>query len=315
MPGTLYLVATPIGNLEDITVRALRVLREVALIAAEDTRRTAKLLHHYQIATPTTSFHAHNERGKAGLLLARLEAGDAIALVSDAGTPILSDPGEDLVRQATDRGIRVEALPGASAILAAIAISGMGAEGFSFLGFPPSRSHARKQWFAALAAEPRPLVVFEAPHRLLSTLADALAQLGNRPLAVAREMTKIHEERVGGTIESVMGHFQAHSPRGEFTLVIGPAVAGAGGRPATTGGETGEAATPGARPNGEASAEAGPPPLDAATAWLKFSHLTESGVARRQAITELARQSGRSSREVYSLIERGKSLKAKENAS
>jgi 16S rRNA (cytidine1402-2'-O)-methyltransferase len=312
MTGTLYLVSTPIGNLEDMTVRALRVLREVALIAAEDTRRTAKLLHHYQIATPTTSFHAHNERGKAGVLLARLEAGDSIALVSDAGTPILSDPGEDLVRQAAERGLRVEALPGASAILAAVATSGMGAEGFSFLGFPPSRSHARKLWFAALAAEPRPLVIFEAPHRILVTLADALSQLGNRPLVAAREMTKIHEERVRGTIESVMGHFQAHSPRGEFTLVFGPAATPDDVRRGRTTERAGGTAGVGGDEAGDSpGSPEGPPPLDGPTAWRKFSQLTESGAARRQAIIEIARLSGHTSREVYSLIEKGKALEAK----
>lgn len=281
MTGTLFLVSTPIGNLEDITVRALRVLREVALIAAEDTRRTAKLLHHYQIGTPTTSFHAHNERGKAPALLEKLEAGSSLALVSDAGTPILSDPGQDLVRLAAARGIRVEALPGASAILTAIAASGMGADGFSFVGFPPPRSHARKQWFAALAAEPRPIVLFEAPHRLERALDDAVEVMGEgRPMVVGRELTKIHEEQVRGTIGSAREHFRVHKPRGEFTLVIGPAELPAG------------------------TADDGP--LDEREVWDEFCRLTDSGSDRRAAISAIAKATGRSSREIYALVERGK---------
>lgn len=282
MTGTLYLVSTPIGNLEDITMRALRVLREVALIAAEDTRRTAKLLHHYQIGTPTTSFHAHNERGKAPALLEKLEAGSSLALVSDAGTPILSDPGQELVRLATARGLRVEALPGASAILAAIATSGMGAEGFSFVGFPPARAHARKQWLAALAAEPRPIVLFEAPHRLERALDDAVEVMGEgRPMVAARELTKIHEEQVRGTIGSVREHFRVHRPRGEFTLVIGPAEA----------------------PSAQDAREQ---PLDEMVVWDEFCRSTESGSDRRAAISEIARRTGRTSREIYALVERAK---------
>jgi 16S rRNA (cytidine1402-2'-O)-methyltransferase len=315
MTGTLYLVSTPIGNLEDITVRALRVLRDVTLIAAEDTRRTAKLLHHYQIDTPTTSFHAHNERGKAAALLARLDAGESVAIVSDAGTPVLSDPGEDLVRQAAARGIRVEALPGASAILVAIASSGMGAEGFTFAGFPPPRSKARKEWLSALAAHTRPLVVFEAPHRLIGSLSDALDELGDRPMVAARELTKIHEEQVRGTISSVRGHFQAHPPRGEFTLVIGPApdmVMDPRG-PSWAFSEEAELES-GAEAVAAASIETAPVVIAPRAAWLEFCRLTNSGVTRRAAITGLARSSGKSSREIYSLIERGKQAAAAEIA-
>lgn len=312
MTGTLYLVSTPIGNLEDITVRALRVLRDVSLIAAEDTRRTAKLLHHYQIGTPTTSFHAHNERGKAAALLARLDAGESIAVVSDAGTPVLSDPGEDLVRQAAGRGIRVEALPGASAILVAIAASGMGAEGFTFAGFPPHRSKARKTWLSTLAAHTRPLVLFEAPHRLIGSLSDALDELGDRPMVAARELTKIHEEQVRGTISSVRGHFQAHPPRGEFTLVIGPApdeVMDARGPSWALAEEAeGEGGAEAAGAGATESVEAPPLVIAPRAAWLEFCRLTNSGATRRAAITELARSSGKSSREIYSLIERGKQL-------
>src|SRR5471032_1610536 len=170
MPGTLFVVATPIGNLEDITVRALRVLREVAVIAAEDTRRTAHLLARHAITTSTTSLHEHNEAGKSGAMVARLLGGDDIALVSDAGTPTVSDPGGRLIRAAIDAGIRVEPIPGPSAILAALAASGLPTEAFSFLGFPPTRSKDRKQWFDRVALLRGTIVFFEAPHRIQATL-------------------------------------------------------------------------------------------------------------------------------------------------
>src|SRR5438309_266405 len=164
MPGTLFVVATPIGNLEDITVRALRVLREVAVIAAEDTRRTANLLARHAIATPTTSLHEHNESGKSASLIARLQRGDSIALVSDAGTPTVSDPGGVLIRAAIDAGVRVEPIPGASAVLAALTASGLPTDEFSFLGFPPTGSKDRKIWFERLKSVRRTIVFFEAPH-------------------------------------------------------------------------------------------------------------------------------------------------------
>ena len=176
MPGTLFVVATPIGNLEDITARALRVLREVAVIAAEDTRRTAHLLARYAIATPTTSLHEHNESGKSASLIARLQRGDSVALVSDAGTPTISDPGGRLIRAAIDAGIRVEPIPGPSAVLAALAASGLPTDSFTFLGFPPTRSKDRKQWFErAASCSAGPVVFFEAPHRIQATLARVLA--------------------------------------------------------------------------------------------------------------------------------------------
>jgi 16S rRNA (cytidine1402-2'-O)-methyltransferase len=278
MSGTLYLVSTPIGNLEDITLRALRVLRDASIIAAEDTRRTSRLLHHYQIETGTTSFHAHNEREKAPALLKRLDAGDAVALVTDAGTPVLSDPGQHLVQAAVERGIRVEAVPGPSAILTALAASGLGAEGFTFLGFPPAKSEARKRWFGSNDHESRPLVIFEAPHRLLASLRDALAALGDRPLVVCRELTKLHEELIRGTISSAIMHFEAHEPRGEFTLIFQPAIAGA--------------------PEAET--------LTDDEAWTEFGHLTQIGLSRREAVATLARRTQRPAREVYACVERGK---------
>jgi 16S rRNA (cytidine1402-2'-O)-methyltransferase len=284
MSGTLYLVSTPIGNLEDITLRALRVLREAAIIAAEDTRRTSRLLHHYQIGTGTTSFHAHNEREKAPALLNRLDAGDSIALVTDAGTPVLSDPGQHLVQAAIDRGIRVEAIPGPSAILTALVAAGLGSEGFTFLGFPPAKSEARKRWFGSNDHESRPLVIFEAPHRLLASLRDAQAALGDRAMVAARELTKLHEELVRGTISSTIAHFEEHEPRGEFTLIFLP--------PAE---EAPEAVM-----------------LTDDEAWIEFGHLTQNGLSRRDAIAALARRTQRPAREVYACVERGKERASRE---
>src|SRR5215472_3818512 len=178
MAGILYVVATPIGNLEDVTLRALRILREVSLIAAEDTRRTAKLLQHYSISTRTTSLHEHNEHEKTQRLVERLRSGESIALVSDAGTPVISDPGQTLVAAARAAGIRVESIPGPSAVMAAIAASGLPAPEFVFLGFPPIRSKDRKHWFAAVRDEARLVVFFEAPHRIEQTLRDLADVLG-----------------------------------------------------------------------------------------------------------------------------------------
>ena len=192
----LYLIATPIGNLEDVTLRALRLLREVTLIAAEDTRHTAKLLRHYGIQTPTTSFHEHNEKKKGPQLIARLKQGDTLALVTDAGTPLLSDPGGRLVKDALSHGITVHAIPGPSAILTALVMSGFTDTSFTYAGFPPSRASARQSWLFDLSCEPRPLVLFEAPHRIRAMLRDMLEVLGDREVALCREMTKLHEELV-----------------------------------------------------------------------------------------------------------------------
>jgi 16S rRNA (cytidine1402-2'-O)-methyltransferase len=218
MPGTLYVVATPIGNLEDVTLRALRILREVSVIAAEDTRRTARLLQHYSISTPTTSLHQHNEGLRGPVLLSRLQAGESIALVSDAGTPVVSDPGTSLVASAHAAGIRVEPIPGPSAVVAALSASGLPAEEFTFLGFPPARGKARKEWFEALAGENRTSIVYEAPHRVRQTLADLLAALGDRQVAIGRELTKSHEEMV---VRPISMHLEVlDEPRGEFTLIV-----------------------------------------------------------------------------------------------
>lgn len=222
--GRLYLVGTPIGNLGDITARALEVLREVDLVAAEDTRQTAKLLNHFEIRVPTTSYHEHNAARREPELLARLERGERIALVTDAGMPAISDPGSTLVRAAADRGHEVQVVPGASALTAALALSGLDATRFVFEGFPPREGKARRRIFRQLAGEHRAIVFFEGPHRLVASLRDLAAILGvDRPVAVCRELTKIHEEVFRGSLAEAAAHFEAHPPKGEATLVLGPA--------------------------------------------------------------------------------------------
>ncbi|HTM25948.1 MAG TPA: 16S rRNA (cytidine(1402)-2'-O)-methyltransferase [Vicinamibacterales bacterium] len=221
MAGILYVVATPIGNLEDVTLRALRILREVSVIAAEDTRRTARLLQHYSISTRTTSLHEHNERQKTPALLERLKAGQSIALVSDAGTPVISDPGQTFVAAARDEGIRVESIPGPSAVMAAIAASGLPTAEFVFLGFPPTRSSDRDVWLRRLAAESRLVVFFEAPHRIVGTLKAIGAMMGmQKKIGVGRELTKVHEELVIKPISALITLFAR--PRGEFTVLVPP---------------------------------------------------------------------------------------------
>jgi 16S rRNA (cytidine1402-2'-O)-methyltransferase len=223
--GRLYLVATPIGNLEDITQRALRILREVLLIAAEDTRHTRKLLDHYQISTPVISYHEHNKLVRKDRLLATLEEGD-IALVSDAGTPGLSDPGYRLVRAVLEAGHLISPIPGPSAAIAALVVSGLPTDSFTFLGYLPRQAVERRRILEELIGERRTLLAFEAPHRLRETLEDLEAIFGpDRPIAVCRELTKVYEEIMRGSIREVCEHFMAFKPRGEFTLVIGGATA------------------------------------------------------------------------------------------
>ena len=223
--ATLYVVATPIGNLEDITLRALRILKEVHLVAAEDTRRTGNLLRHYQIETPILSVHEHNERARVERIIGRLTRGESVALVTDAGTPAISDPGSELVAAIRAAGFRVEPIPGPSAVAAAISASGISNQGFTFLGFAPIRGKARKQWFgeAISASKTRPVVLFEAPHRLRQTLEE-LAIYVKHPIILARELTKMHEEFVSGTPEELLERFS--EPHGEFTLIIGPPESG-----------------------------------------------------------------------------------------
>lgn len=272
-PGTLHIVSTPIGNLEDVTYRAIRVLRDVDLIAAEDTRRAGRLLDHYGITTRRVSLHEHNESRRTDGLLARLAEGRTLAMVSDAGTPLISDPGRRLARAALDAGFRVEAVPGASAVLAALVASGFAEDGFTFAGFPPPRSKDRRQWYAEVADEPRPVVFFEAPHRIRASLADLEAVSGGRTVAVCREMTKVHEDLVVGSVSDVLAGLP--SPRGEFTVVLARAP------------------------------QSCPPPAAPPAEELlgEFARLTGDGLSRREAVRALASRYGVSSREAYRAVE------------
>jgi 16S rRNA (cytidine1402-2'-O)-methyltransferase len=272
MPGTLYVVATPIGNLEDVTLRALRILRDVSVIAAEDTRRTARLLQQYSISTPTTSLHQHNEGHRTSGLLARLAAGESVALVSDAGTPVVSDPGASLVAAAHAAGIRVEPIPGASATLTALSASGLPAEPFTYVGFAPAKGSDRKRWFAELAGLTSTLILFEAPHRLNRTLRDLLDALGDRKTLVARELTKTHEELV---IRPLSQHLaEEREPRGEYTIVLEP----------------------------KGSPECGHKTYDAAELKEEFDQLVGQGSLPRAAIRVLAQKYAIGARAVYGIV-------------
>jgi 16S rRNA (cytidine1402-2'-O)-methyltransferase len=279
MPGTLFVVATPIGNLEDVSARALRVLREATVIAAEDTRRTAQLLARFAISTPTTSLHEHNEKRKMAALVERLQRGEAIALVSDAGTPTISDPGLQLIRAAIEAGVRVEPIPGPSAALAALAVSGLPTDTFAFLGFPPVKGSARSRWFDEVRAAGRTVVFFEAPHRIRQTLQELLDALGEVEIALGRELTKAHEELVRGPISVVLGSIA--EPRGEYTIVV----------------DVGHITDSGRRqPPGDREIHAA------------FGELTDYGrLTRRGVVSELARRFRIPAREVYAAIERVRS--------
>ena len=274
MSGTLFVVATPIGNLEDITLRALRVLREADLIAAEDTRRTAKLLAHYAIPTPSVSFHEHNTRARLSQLLSRLEADGKIALVTDAGMPGVSDPGVELVRAAIARGIAVDVIPGPSAPLTAAVASGFPLEPFTILGFPPVKGKARTTWFEHLAGIPHSLSFFEAPHRIQKTLRDLNHLLGNRPIVLGRELTKAHQEFIRGTADRLLG--QITELRGEYTVVVGPN-------------------DPQQSQNIMVSDQ---------QILTEFGQQPDKhGLSRRQHIASIARRHGLSARKVYAIIE------------
>ena len=218
--GTLYLVATPIGNLEDMSPRALRVLREAKLIAAEDTRHTAKLLSHFGIAAETTSYFEHNKLHKLDHILGKLAEGD-VALVSDAGTPAINDPGYELVRAALASGFDVRPVPGPSAPVAALSVSGLPTDTFTFLGYLPHKAGERRKFVAQIADLPHTLLLLESPHRLIESLEDLLATFGDRPICVAREMTKLYEEFWRGSVSGALEHFRTQPVRGEFTLVVG----------------------------------------------------------------------------------------------
>lgn len=216
----LYLVSTPIGNLEDITLRALSVLKSVDLIACEDTRHTRRLLDHFGINKPTISYHEHNEQVRANELVQRLAGGESIAIVTDAGTPGIADPAYRIVVAAIERGITVVPIPGAVALVAGLVASGLPTDSFLFAGFLPAKKMARRAKLEELKAQRATLVVYEAPHRIRETLADALEVLGDRPASLARELTKLHEQFIRGNLSELVAHFDAHQPRGEMTLVI-----------------------------------------------------------------------------------------------
>ena len=218
--GVLYIVSTPIGNLEDITLRALRVLKEVNLIAAEDTRHTRRLLAHYEIDTPTTSYFEGNQIQKGERLVARLRAGESIALVSDAGTPTISDPGYRLLVQCIEADIPIIPIPGPSACIAAASVAGLPLHNFVFEGFLSPKSGRRKRQLTDLREEKRTLIFYESPHRIIAFLQDVLEVLGDRRVSVARELTKKFEEVFRGTVTEAIEKFEATSPRGEFTIVI-----------------------------------------------------------------------------------------------
>jgi len=270
MPGRLYVVSTPIGNLEDVTYRAVRILKEVDWIACEDTRTTRRLLDHYGISRPTVSYHEHNETGRAAELIARIEQGESGALVSDAGTPLLSDPGYRLVHAAAEAGVRVEALPGPSALLAGLVVSGLPTDRFLFVGFFPAKQGQRRHLLESLADEAATLVLYEAPHRIVETLEDIAATLGERQMVVARELTKIHEETLRGTADEIRESLIARDAiRGEFVVMIGKADA----------------------------PQAADVPIE-----VTIETLIGAGIDRMEAIKTVARERGLSKREVYKLI-------------
>ncbi|MCI0420103.1 MAG: 16S rRNA (cytidine(1402)-2'-O)-methyltransferase [Acidobacteria bacterium] len=275
MPGTLYVVATPIGNLEDITLRALRVLREVDLIACEDTRHTARLLSHYEIRKPTTSYHEHNEIEKAARLLEKLEGGKQIALVSDAGTPCISDPGYRIVRQAQERRIPVVPIPGPCSFIAALSASGRASDAFSFLGFLPARKSARAALLNSLKDEGRTLIFFESPERLLEAVADLDKILGPRPMTIAREITKVYEELFSGTPQEGIEYFAQKTVKGEIVLIV----------------------EPGTRELGSLEA------LDIPALRQRVVGMTQGlGMMKTEAVKRLAREMNISRRELYRLL-------------
>lgn len=268
--GTLYLVATPIGNLEDLSPRALRTLRSVDLIAAEDTRHTRKLLTHFDIHTRLVSYHEHNKLSRLDEVLGALQSGD-VALVSDAGTPALNDPGYELVRAALGAGYPVSPIPGASAPVAALVASGLPTDTFLYLGYLPRKASERRRLLHEVRTLPYTLIFLESPHRLLEALADLQQALGDRPAAVARELTKLYEEIFRGTLSQAAAHFTEHPPRGEFTLVV----------------------------SGERGA---PETWDEAHLEQAIDQALAEGEAAAQIAAHLAAESGWARREIYSRV-------------
>ena len=269
--GILYIVATPIGNLEDISYRAVRILNEVDLVACEDTRHTRKLLDHFGIGKPVVSYHEHNEQARSDELLASLQEGKNVALVSDAGTPLIADPGYRLVAKARDAGIRVVPLPGPSAVVAALSASGLPTDSFLFHGFLPAKAGQRRKALEELASAGMSLVFYEAPHRILDTLRDIHAVLGACPIVLARELTKLHEEFLRGTAAELLEILRTRgAARGEFTLIVGKSVA---------------------------------VPEEAGTIEEAVQELIRNGVPRMDALKQVARRRGLSKREVYRRVQ------------
>lgn len=269
--GTLYICATPIGNLGDITLRALEVLKSVDVIAAEDTRHSRKLLDHFGITTPLTSYHEHNEKGKALELVKRLERGEAIALISDAGMPGISDPGQEVIQLCLEKGIKLDVLPGANAGLTALLLSGMPNDHFLFHGFLPSQTSARKKELKKYAQLPFTQIFYEAPHRLLSTLEDFLEVFGEREAAVVREITKLHQNVHKGTLSELVDEFRANSPRGEICVLTAPYV------PTL--------------------------PVGGEEEWREeVQALTEQGMKPNDAMKEVAQRYGVSKRDIYQAV-------------
>ena len=279
MPGTLHIVATPIGNLEDISVRAIRVLGEVALIAAEDTRRTARLLEHYGIHTATLSYHEHNSRGRLPQLIRRLENGESIALVTDAGTPGISDPGTELVDECLRRGIPVDPVPGASALLTAVMASGFALAPLTWLGFSPHRAKDLEAWYRGIAAISNTVCFLESPHRIEASLQMASRILGNRPMLVARELTKAHQELIRAAASEVRPLLK--SLKGEFTIVVGP----------------------------RNIAESTDAAASDSEILIEFGQMEELGEfpTKRRLVAALAEKHGRPVREIYSLVSKQRS--------
>ncbi len=278
--GTLYLVATPLGNLEDITLRALRILREVSLIATEDTRTTGQLLKHFEIRCPLVSYYEHNKVTRLERMLEALAEGD-VALVSEAGTPLISDPGYELVQAAIERGFAVISIPGPSALTVALPASGLPLDRFLFLGFLPRKTGDRRRLLEEVKSQKATLLFFEAPHRLRDTLADMVDILGaDRPIAACRELTKLYEEIWRGTLAEARREWEQREPRGEFTLVIGGA----------------------------------PPALDwdQAQVEMALTKTLAAGVSLKDAVRQVTSSSGWGRREVYALAQKLNKAKAEE---
>ncbi len=270
-PGTLYIVATPIGNLEDMTFRAVRILQAVDMIAAEDTRHTGRLLQHFQVKTPQISYHEHNSNSRIPELLEYLQYGKAIALVSDAGMPGISDPGYELIKACIDEGITVVPIPGASAVITALSGAGLPTNRFIFDGFLPAKSQQRKEYLESLQSESRTLVFYESPHRLRDTLADLETVLGSdRSIVIARELTKLYEEFWRGTIGDAIADYHEREPQGEYTLLV-------------------------------AGTSSSQPQLTETELKNELLQIIQEGISRSQASRQLAKDTGLSRRYLYQL--------------